>query len=271
MKKLRIFATCLLIVCTVLTLFACKPNPANSNRQINAVNHRGYNGVAPENTLAAFRLSKEMGFDMVECDVRFTKDNKAVLLHDGTVNRTSNGKGNVDDLTLEEVRELDFGSWKDASKYAGEKIPTFEEFVALCVEIELYPYVEVKSGATFEQMETLVEAVANAGLAVTWISFDKNVLSWLADARSGDRFGLLTNLVDRDDLMFLSDLAKNVEVFIDVNHVSLTPMEINSCKSHGIPLEVWTVNSQTIIESLDEYVTGVTSDNLNAQEIFNNM
>ena len=79
-----------------------------------SINHRGYSAEAPENTLAAFRMSKEMGFDAVECDVRFTKDGVPVLLHDEKVDRTSNGKGKIGDLTLEQVRKLDFGSWKSA-------------------------------------------------------------------------------------------------------------------------------------------------------------
>ena len=270
MKKIRIVLTCLLVVCTVLTLFACQPNvDGNRNRTINSVNHRGY-GDAPENTLAAFRMSKEMGFDMVECDVCFTKDDKAVLLHDGSVNRTSNGKGNIGDLTFDEVRALDFGSWKDAS-YAGEKIPTFEEFVDLCVELELHPYIEVKSGASFQQTKTLAETVANAEIDVTWISTNKEILSWLAELRSKDRFGLVTGIVDDVDLQFLLDLSKSVDVFVDTNYVLLTRNQINKCKKYKIPLEVWTVNSQTVIESLNEYISGVTSDFVNAQSVFNNL
>ena len=270
MKKLRIFATCLLIVCTVLLLFACQPNvDGNRNRSINAVNHRGY-GDAPENTLAAFRMSKEMGFDMVECDVTFTKDSHAVLLHDNTVNRTSNGKGNIGDLKLEEVRALDFGSWK-GDAYVGEKIPTFTEFVDLCVELELYPYVEVKSGATLEQTHSLVDTVDSAGLAVTWISRDKNILSYLAELRSEDRYGLIVGLLTKKDLKFLLELSERVDVFVDANYELLTKSKINACKKQSIPLEVWTVNSQSIIASLNEYISGVTSDYVNAQSVFNNL
>ena len=197
---------------------------------------------APENTLAAFRLSKEMGFDMVECDVRFTKDGKAVLLHDGSVNRTSNGKGSVADLTFDEVRQLDFGSWKGEA-YAGEQIPTFEEFVNLCVELELHPYVEVKGGATYEQTQSLVNVADSAGIDVTWISGEKQILAWLADMRSGDRFGFVTEVVTGTVLQFLSELSQKVEVFVDTYYLLLTDVEIDSCKSYVIPVEVWTVNS----------------------------
>ena len=269
MKKLKIVLVGLLVASTLFCLFACQPNLDNSSRQINSVNHRGY-GDAPENTLAAFRLSKEMGFEMVECDVYFTKDNKAVLLHDGTVNRTSNGTGSIGDLTLEEVRELDFGSWKDPL-YVGEKIPTFEEFVELCVELELHPYVEVKGGATFMQTKLLVDVVDSADLDVTWISGDKQILTWLAELHGEDRFGLITGIITDSDLQFLLDLSQSVDVFVDTNYLLLTDVELNNCKSYGIPIEVWTVNSQSVIESLDSYISGVTSDYLNAQTVFNNM
>ena len=268
MKRYRIIFSFLLLVCMGFLLCACSLNADNRGRAINSVNHRGYHD-APENTLAAFRMSKEKGFDMVECDVRFTEDGKPVLLHDATVNRTSNGKGNVAELTLEEVRQFDFGSWKNKA-YAGEQIPTFEEFVDLCVELNLHPYVEVK-GATFEQTQNLVDIVNKADLAVTWISYNKDVLNWLADLRAQDRFGLVTNRVTEDGLQFLKDLSQKAPVFIDTNYIFLTKKQIKLCKSYGIPLEVWTVNTQSVIESLDEYVSGVTSDHLNAQTIFSKM
>ncbi|MCH5159730.1 MAG: hypothetical protein J1F66_02640 [Clostridiales bacterium] len=270
MKKLRIVLVGLLLLSTLFALFACQSNiGANRNRVVNSINHRGY-GDAPENTLVAFHMSKDMGFDMVECDVRFTKDNEAVLLHDETVNRTSNGKGKIGNLTLSEVRELDFGSWK-SDEYTGEKIPTFAEFIYLCVELELHPYVEVKSGVALEQAQYLTEIVDNVNIAVTWISRDKDVLTWLADLRTNDRFGLVTTFITKSDLIFLSELSKNVDVFIDTNYSFLTRRQINRCKSYGIPLEVWTVRSENRIKRLDSYITGVTSDYLNAQTIYNNL
>ena len=270
MKKLKILLVGLLLLSTLFALFACQASDdGNRGRIVNSINHRGF-GDAPENTLVAFRMSKEMGFDTVECDVRFTKDNVAVLLHDKRVNRTSNGRGKICDLTLDEARELDFGSWK-SDEYAGEQIPTFAEFVDLCVELELHPYVEVKGGATFEQAQSLVETVDDANLAVTWISRDKNVLTWLADMRSDDRFGLISTFVLKSQLQFLSELSKTVDVFIDADYMFLANWQINNCKNYGVPLEVWTVNSQSRIERLDSYITGVTSDYLNAQAIFNNL
>lgn len=96
------------------------------------VAHRGLLQHAPENTLANFRacLELRLGF---EFDVRRTKDGHLVCVHDDTVNRTTNGTGNVADFTLEEVLRLDAGSWFD-SRFAGEKVPTIEEVLKLVAD-----------------------------------------------------------------------------------------------------------------------------------------
>jgi len=108
---------------------------------LRGINHRGFSSYAPENTIPAFKLSKLKGFNYVETDVRFTKDGIPVLMHDLTVDRTSNGKGFARDLLWDEIRELDFGSWM-SDKFAGTRIPSLAEFCELCRDIRLTPYIE---------------------------------------------------------------------------------------------------------------------------------
>ncbi len=88
--------------------------------------HRGAMGTHPENTIVAFKEAIRLGAQMIEFDVRMTKDNALVIMHDATVDRTTNGSGLVRDLTLSEIRKLDAGSWK-SKKFAGEKVPTLKE------------------------------------------------------------------------------------------------------------------------------------------------
>ncbi|MGH7596726.1 MAG: glycerophosphodiester phosphodiesterase [bacterium] len=92
--------------------------------------HRGASGHAPENTLAAIRLAIEMGAEMCELDVQQTADDRLVVMHDDTLDRTTNGKGNVSEMTLAELQQYDAGSWFDP-RFAGEKLPALEEVVAL--------------------------------------------------------------------------------------------------------------------------------------------
>lgn len=122
-------------------------------QEIVNVAHRGASGHAPENTMGAFQKGFEMKADYIEIDVQMTEDGELVVIHDTTVDRTTNGTGYVGDLTLEEIRQLDAGSWFSEA-YADEKVPTFEEVldafrgkVGILIELkapELYPGVEEK-------------------------------------------------------------------------------------------------------------------------------
>lgn len=88
--------------------------------------HRGASAYAPENTLAAFRLARELGADGIELDVQLTKDKVPVIIHDDRVDRTTDGKGRVCDLTVAEIARLDAGSWK-TEDYRGEPVPTLAQ------------------------------------------------------------------------------------------------------------------------------------------------
>lgn len=90
--------------------------------------HRGFNTVAPENSLAAFGAAVAMGAEEIEFDLWFTKDGEVVSMHDSTLDRVSNGTGKIYDYTLEELRRLDFGI-KHGERFAGLKIPTFEDIL----------------------------------------------------------------------------------------------------------------------------------------------
>ena len=99
------------------------------NRDILLIGHRGALLAAPENTLPSFDKAIELGFDMVEMDVRSTKDGVPVVFHDKTVERTTNGTGELEALTWEEVQQLDAGSWFDPA-FAGTRVPSLEEALA---------------------------------------------------------------------------------------------------------------------------------------------
>lgn len=102
-----------------------------------------HRGGQPENTLAAFERAKEKRASAVEVDLEVTKDGHGVLLHDASVDRTSNGTGMVRNLTLEHLKSLDFGS-KWSEEFVGERIPTLNEAVSKCRELDLHIFLELK-------------------------------------------------------------------------------------------------------------------------------
>ena len=97
--------------------------------------HRGASYLAPENTLVAFRKAMEIGADGVEMDVQKTYDNELVIHHDYMVDMHTDISGQIYDLTMGELKALDFGSWKDAI-YANERIATLQEALELCAGME---------------------------------------------------------------------------------------------------------------------------------------
>lgn len=107
--------------------------------------HRGASDEAPENTLAAMQLAWQNNADGVEIDVRLTKDQEVVLLHDPILRRTTGNTSSIADLTLEEVQTLDAGSWKD-SRWRGEKIPRLYDVLEQMPKGKVI-FVEIKCGA----------------------------------------------------------------------------------------------------------------------------
>lgn len=120
MKKFKIFLVKLTILATV--------NYAQTLPSKGICAHRGASSTHPENTKAAILEAVNLGVQMIEFDVKKTKDNKLVVIHNKSVEKTTNGKGNIVDLTLDVLSRLDAGTWKD-KKFAGEKVPLFEEIL----------------------------------------------------------------------------------------------------------------------------------------------
>jgi glycerophosphoryl diester phosphodiesterase len=105
------------------------PRAANRvAKKIIVIAHRGAHREAPENTLASLEQAIEIGCDFVELDVRRTKDGALVIMHDSSVNRMTNGKGKIADLTLAEIRKLEVKS-RHGAKWAGLRVPTFDEML----------------------------------------------------------------------------------------------------------------------------------------------
>ncbi len=109
----------------VAALVACAPAPPPAAPLI-VIGHRGNPVDAPENTIASLHSAFAAGSDVVELDIRLTRDGTLVVMHDETVNRTTSGHGAIAELTLAELKALDAGSWKDA-RFAGERVPTLAE------------------------------------------------------------------------------------------------------------------------------------------------
>ena len=242
------------------------------NENIKGINHRGYTVVAPENTLPAFKLSKDMGFEYVETDVRFTSDGVPVLLHDATINRTArnsdgteiSGTVNIADITYAQASSYDYGIWK-GSAYAGTPIPTFAQFLKACRRLGLRPYIELKAG-TQAQVEGLVDTAIASGFKglCTWISYNDEYLTYVKNHASGERLGLVADTYSSALINTINSLkTPDNEVFLDMTVLSpINSTVVEALISAGIALECF-INGNYSIIGANSYITGITTDSGN--------
>jgi len=175
------------------------------NTEIIIQAHTGAALFAPENTAAAFEKAAELGATGIETDLRMTKDLEIVIHHDDEIDLTSNGKGIISEMTLSELKELDFGSWF-SPEYAGEHILTLEEFLAEArelgfesVNLELKPtLIKDEDGNVADGSKVYVETAANIIRESGYIdhimvtSFDKELLKIMKEYAPEVQVGILT-------------------------------------------------------------------------------
>lgn len=236
---------------------------------IRSVAHRGLSDAAPENTIPAFVLAKKAGFTYVEADIQVTKDGKYVCVHDNTISKYTSGEktGTVAAYTLQELRAMDFGAWKDA-KWAGTKILTFEEFILLCKKLGLKAYIELKYTHSDTDIAYYLNYVKKMGMSDSCIwrgaIYNANIRALSNDAvLAYDASSIMTedkvkNIVERySPLLFHNDYSYVTQEIVEL------------CHNYGVRIEVYTVNNEDTLENLAEMgVDGITTDKLLAGKKF---
>jgi glycerophosphoryl diester phosphodiesterase len=163
-----------------------RENPLRMKTQpLRLAGHRGYSAGAPENTLAGFRKAREIGGSGITCetDLAVTKDGQLVLLHDETVDRTTDGHGLIRNMTYEEVVQLDAGRWFSES-FAGERIPLLRDALELARELDIIYQLELKiysqNDVIFPKLRALIDELRCADL-LQFSSFDFAQLKAIKD------------------------------------------------------------------------------------------
>lgn len=228
------------------------------------VAHRGYSAVYPENTLLAFEKAVENGANCFELDVQRTKDGKLVCLHDVTVDRTTNGTGNIKDLTWDYVKTLDAGSWKN-SQFAGEKIPSLDEVFERFKNENVFILIEMKNDNNYVGIEKQIADLIKKYMIeeqVLYFSFDWESVNKIKQYYPLITTGLLasgTSLLDDA----LSAALLNKHSFISWDYYTLlnNPDYITLWRKNGLSVNTWTVNNINTLQTLhDEGINMLTSD-----------
>ena len=221
--------------------------------------HGGANRRAPQNTLPAFRAAVEHGADGVEFDVQMSADGVLVICHNFTVDATSNGTGRIDEITFDELRALDFGSWFSAG-FAGTQIPTLEEVLDCVRDMEVLN-VEIKPARKDRQevVRKTVETVRAFGLTEKTIfsSFDFNIIRDLKALDPGLVCGLLYDPVPEElfDKRLLRGQYLTVasEYCADALHphyllTNFPRSYVRKCHEAGLMVNVWGISKESELE-----------------------
>lgn len=220
------------------------------------VAHRGNSSEAPENTLAAIRAAEGLAH-MTEFDVHATADGKLILMHDFTLNRTTNGTGDVATRNyVGDLDQLDAGSWFSAA-FVGEPVPTMEEAIVLALSLGLTPVVERKAGsaAAFYAELNALDALDKVHV----ISFDWGFLAQFRQLSPRTAIGALDwGDLNQTRINSAHSFGAN---YIDWSQSTLTQTSLDLARAAGLPLMVWTVNDVTRAQELLELgVVSITTD-----------
>jgi glycerophosphoryl diester phosphodiesterase len=211
--------------------------------------HRGASAYAPENTMAAFKKAIELGSGGIELDVHRTKDGQIVVIHDEAIDRTSDGRGKVKEMTLPELLRFDFGSWF-SDDYVGERIPTLEQVMEYLHDFDGILNIEIKEAAT--GIESAVVALINKyGMRdkVIISSFDHYILFGFKEFDDGIKTGALFMENLYEPWNYVKRFGASA---IHPFYRSVNPEIIKQCRTNGIDVNVFTVDRADDIKMFAE-------------------
>lgn len=203
--------------------------------------HRGVSAVAPQNSLPAYKEAVKLKYYSSECDIRLSKDNQWVLIHNDTLDSQFLQKGKISDFTFDELRSYKYNSGANFWKYDDLKISTLDEYLDVFVGSETRPQIEIKS-QTYDLLHTVVEAVEKKGLVEQSIiiSFDYEQLVRIHELNDKIELWYLIDTVTQktiDDARAIGD-----NVWLSPCYQKNTDETIKLALDSGIGVSFWTVN-----------------------------
>lgn len=203
--------------------------------------HRGVTARAPENTIPAYEAAVELGYYTAECDIRLTKDNEWVLIHNSSTDGMFCQLGEVSEYTLEELRSFSY-KWGVNFWQEGLTIPTLDEYLDVFVGSSTRPQIEIKSD-NYDLLYTIVDAVKAKGLeeAAIIISFDLDQLKAIRSIDSNIELWYLIDEITEENIAQAQALGSNV--WLSPNFEANTKESIQLAVDAGIGVSFWTVNT----------------------------
>ncbi|MDD3586478.1 MAG: glycerophosphodiester phosphodiesterase family protein [Thermoguttaceae bacterium] len=246
-----------------ITVFCAEYGQCEEKGQkIDAVAHRGFSAIAPENTIAAMKAAHAAGATGCECDVYATSDHVLVLCHDRTFNRTCGYNKQVVDCTFAETRKLDASKAKpEFEKFRGEPVPTFEEYLIYMKSTDMWPVIELKMPDIEEAVLALVRK-HNMEKRVHIISFNAQAIAHVKQLAPKVSAAWLCSYkkdvpeakVIENVLTTLKDIGIDT---VDIAYSNVTPGFMAAMRKAGIHVWAWTIDKEEIVQ--DKISLGVES------------
>ncbi|WP_244209120.1 glycerophosphodiester phosphodiesterase [Paenibacillus ferrarius] len=222
--------------------------------------HRGSSLEAPENTMSAFQLAVDQQCDVIELDIHLTSDGQVIVCHDETLGRTTNQSGVIGELTLEEMKQADAGSWF-SPVYTGEKIPLLQEVLER-IPARIGLNIELKQSYSGRIVEPLIKLLRENGrLAdVLFSSYDHKLLHDIKQKAPECRISLVYDAKPVNPIRFIEDFG--LEVFSVSLHACMVDAEdVAAIRQSGRHVIVWTVNEASVMKQMLAYgVSGIITD-----------
>lgn len=227
---------------------------ATENDPVFLTAHRGVTSIAPENSLPAYKEAVRLGYYSAECDIRLTKDNKWVLVHNDDIDRRFCENGMVKDLTFDEIRSYTYKNGSNFWKMKDVKVPTLDEFLDVFVGSNTRPQIEIKAD-TYDLLYTVIDAVVAKGLEknAIIISFDLEQLRQIHEINSNIELWYLIGRITQEEI----DKAKAIgdNVWLSPHFDKNDKESIQLAVDNNIGVSFWTVN--TIEDAKMLYEIGV--------------
>lgn len=225
------------------------------------VAHRGLGTEAPENTIPAFELAAQKGFQYVETDIHTTKDGVWVISHDSNLKRMTGYDGEIRNMTLREVQSHPVIHGSNADRYPGLVTPTLEDFLRTCQEKDLNPVIEIKVWGLKEPYQKILSLLDQYGLKerAIIISFYTQPLALIRQLDESVREQYLSNTMSRR-VVLNAALLQNCGIDVLGYTMMLRPLETKTAKALGIETNAWTIDnpaiaSMMIMLDLPQYLT----------------
>ncbi|MFP3903387.1 MAG: glycerophosphodiester phosphodiesterase [Armatimonadota bacterium] len=196
--------------------------------------HRGVPVTHPENTLPSFERAIELGVDMIEFDVRQTADGEAVVMHDDTVDRTTDGTGAVSEMKLRDLKRLDAGSWKDP-EFEGTEIPTFAETLAT-MPADMWLNIELKAGENI--VELVIQELQNRHRIGQALLAANNAQAERARELVSD-IQIINMARQSEPDAYIANTIETRSEYIQLRRRDATESRIQRCHEHGIVVNIF--------------------------------